>query len=74
MPQPDTTTPSSVISSVVTDIQERAVLGLVKYGVPLDRDDLSRAQWLQHAYEEALDLACYLRRLIDMEAENGKRK
>lgn len=30
----------------------------------LDRTDLTRGDWLNHAYEEALDFANYLKRLI----------
>ncbi len=56
-----------IAAAVASDILARAELGLRKYGVPLSRTDLSRAQWLQHAYEEALDLANYLRVLIEME-------
>jgi len=30
----------------------------------MDRTDLSEQDWLQHAYEEALDLAIYLKKII----------
>jgi hypothetical protein len=30
----------------------------------MDRTDLDEEQWLQHAYEEALDLAIYLKKII----------
>jgi hypothetical protein len=30
----------------------------------MDRTDLSQDEWLQHAYEEALDLALYLKKLL----------
>lgn len=56
-----------IAASVAADIEARAALGLAKYGVTLERTDLSRRDWMQHAYEEALDLACYLKRLIEME-------
>jgi hypothetical protein len=58
-------TQSQVISDVIADIKARAVLGLAKYGVSLDRPDLSTDDWLEHAYQEALDLACYLRVLLN---------
>ena len=38
--------------------------GLMKYGTTVDRTDLTQAQWLQHAYEEALDLAIYLKKVM----------
>ena len=49
---------------VIAEITRRAERGLNKYGVAMERDDLSVAEWLQHAKEEALDLAVYLERLI----------
>lgn len=46
-----------IATSVAADVLGRADIGRAKYGVTLERTDLTRAQWLQHAYEEALDLA-----------------
>ena len=65
--------PASVVAEVASDLHVRAAVGLRKYGVPLEgRTDLARADWLQHAYEEALDMACYLKCLIRLErAKNG---
>jgi hypothetical protein len=65
-PEPPTTA-CPIAAAVAADVLARAEVGLRKYGVSLARPDLSRAQWLQHAYEEALDLAAYLRTLIEME-------
>jgi hypothetical protein len=42
----------------------RAERGLDKYGVTTERTDLDTLQWLQHAQEEAMDLAVYLERLM----------
>ena len=50
---------------VIAEITNRAERGLNKYGVSMERGDLSVAEWLQHAKEEALDLSIYLERLID---------
>ena len=50
-----------------SELQQRRRMGLSKYGVSIDDNQLSRAQWLQHAKEEALDMAEYLQRLIDEE-------
>jgi hypothetical protein len=58
-----------IAAAVAADVLARAAFGLRKYGVSLARPDLSRADWLRHAYEEALDLAAYLRRPIEMEGE-----
>lgn len=40
-------------------------MGLAKYGTTVADNPLSHEQWLRHAYEEALDLAVYLRRALD---------
>jgi hypothetical protein len=53
-----------IVAAVQADLAARSNAGLAKYGVGLDRTDLTRQQWAQHAYEEALDLACYLKRLL----------
>jgi len=33
----------------------------------MERKDLSRLEWLKHAQEEAMDLAVYLQKLIELE-------
>jgi hypothetical protein len=53
------------VEAVREKLRSRAALGLQKYGVTTERDDLSMLQWLIHAQEEALDLAVYLQRLIN---------
>lgn len=55
---------SQVTEQVINDIQQRELKGIETYGTTMDRNDLSQDQWLQHAYEEALDFAIYLRKLI----------
>tara|TARA_R110000737_G_scaffold27419_2_gene46112 strand:+ start:538 stop:810 length:273 start_codon:yes stop_codon:yes gene_type:complete len=52
---------------IITEIKQRRNMGLKKYGVLLKDAPLSRKDLLQHAKEEALDLAEYLQTLIDME-------
>ena len=42
----------------------RRNLGREKYGHSMERDDLSREDWLLHAQEEAMDLCVYLERCI----------
>ena len=50
---------------VKTKIDQRAACGLDKYGVTLDRDDLSVIAWLQHLQDELLDAANYVEVLIE---------
>lgn len=49
---------------VCEDIKKRQQLGVVKYGTTVASNPLTGKEWLQHAYEEALDLAVYLKRTI----------
>jgi len=53
-----------IVESVVSDLRNRSEKGFKKYGTTLERKDLTKKEWLQHAYEEALDLANYLKKLI----------
>lgn len=58
---------SSIEESVISKLRSRADTGMIKYGVTMERTDLSRLDWLIHAQEEAMDLAVYLERLIQDE-------
>lgn len=55
-----------IVELVRGDLERRSALGLVKYGTTLDRAGLPFADWLQHAYEECLDQALYLRAAIEI--------
>ena len=58
-----TTFTDSIVFDVIKEIAERSEAGLAKYGTTMDRTDLIASDWVQHAYEEALDMAIYLKRL-----------
>ena len=61
----------SVVEAVREDLLRRSQVGIKKYGITLERIDLSLKDWLQHAYEETLDSANYLKRaIIELEKEN----
>ena len=60
---------SRIEDEVCEKIQERAQVGLAKYGVSMEDEKLSRLKWLIHAQEEAMDLAVYLQKLIEIEKE-----
>lgn len=62
-------TPSNLLQSVIMDLKVREERGLETYGTTMDRTDLTQKEWLQHAYEEALDLALYLKKLMTIENE-----
>ena len=63
--------PTGTEKEVCRDIAKRQELGLSKYGVSVTDNPLDLKEWLQHAYEETLDKAVYLKRAIE-EMENVK--
>jgi hypothetical protein len=54
----------SIAEAVAADLRARSELGVRKYGVSLGNAPLTQQQTVQHAYEESLDLASYLKRLL----------
>ena len=46
-------------------IAERQMRGMEKYGTTVELNPLSLRDWLQHALEESLDHAIYLKRAIE---------
>ena len=67
---PSFCSPSGIEAAVCNDIAERQQKGIAKYGVTVAENPLELREWLQHAYEETLDKAIYLKRAI-MEMENN---
>lgn len=61
MPKPNVTTP--IWDLVIADMKTRDHVGRQRYGTPLQAHNGRDA--LQDAYEEALDLAVYLRQAIE---------
>lgn len=53
--------------SVIAKIKKRRERGRAKYGVTMERTDLSRLDWLRHAQMELMDGAIYLEKLIQEE-------
>ena len=62
--------PDPIVEAVCEDLMNRSKLGIKKYGTTLKDADLSDKELLQHAYEEALDLANYLKTLITKQNES----
>lgn len=60
----DVITPSGTEAEVCRDIARRQMLGIAKYGTTVAGNPLPLRDWLQHAYEEVLDQAVYLKRAI----------
>lgn len=50
---------------VCDDICRRQKCGILKYGTTVEGNPLELVEWVRHAYEEALDMAIYLRRILE---------
>jgi hypothetical protein len=61
---------SKLLYDIIDDLLFREEKGKAEYGTTMDRTDLREDEWLQHAYEEALDLAIYLKKIIKTRSEN----
>lgn len=57
---------SAIEDKVCEKIKRRAEFGLVKYGVTMERDDLSQKEWLMHFQEELMDAISYCQKIIDI--------
>ena len=55
--------PDSIVASVVASFKQRSEIGIKKYGVTLDRTDLSLLDWVQHTQEDLMDAVLYLEKL-----------
>lgn len=53
----------TIVYKIAHKLRTRSDKGKQTYGTTLDRDDLTTKEWLDHAIEEALDLALYLERI-----------
>ena len=53
----------SVVQSVINKFKQRSEVGIKKYGVTLERTDLSTLNWIEEAQAEAMDFCLYLERL-----------
>jgi hypothetical protein len=54
----------SIVESVVKQFKERSDVGIAKYGVTLDREDLTLIEWLEHTKQEQMDSVLYLEKAI----------
>jgi hypothetical protein len=53
----------TITEAVLDQFRTRAEAGKSKYGVTMDRNDLTTAQWLQHLQEELMDAVVYIEKL-----------
>jgi len=59
-----------IVESVVFKYQSRSDIGIEKYGVSLERDDLTFIDWIKHLQEELMDATLYLEKLNSELREN----
>lgn len=62
---------SEILSQVINDMRRREEKGKAEYGTTLDRKDISNVDWHVYAYEEALDLALYLCKIIKIKNDEN---
>lgn len=68
----DTPTVTGIEARVCLDIAARQSVGIKKYGMTLEGNPAGRVERIRHAYQEALDMALYLRwELEAAEAESS---
>ena len=53
----------TIVDAVIKQFKQRSKVGIDKYGVTLDRNDLSTGEWIEHAIEESMDFILYLRKI-----------
>jgi hypothetical protein len=59
----DTQVKDSVVQSVINKFKQRSEVGIKKYGTTMDREDLTRDEWITHISEELMDALLYLEKL-----------
>jgi len=53
----------SIVTSIIKQFEERSAKGKAKYGVDLDRTDLTLLEWIEHAKQEHMDAILYLEKI-----------
>ena len=60
------------VDAVIRILRSRMQLGLIKYGVTTERDDLDLEDWVKHIQEELLDAAVYAEKIKSLIRELRK--
>lgn len=63
---------SKIEEAVAKKLLDRAEVGKNKYGVTMEREDLSTQEWLVHLQEELMDATVYVEKLIGYVKEASK--
>jgi hypothetical protein len=54
-----------IVNQVVQKFEKRSIIGFLKYGTNLERDDLKFLEWINHLQDELMDASLYLEKLKD---------
>lgn len=71
-PAPAPAQASGVEARVCEDIRQRQLVGIAKYRTTLEDNPAGRVERIRHAYEEALDLAVYLKWELEKAEEEAR--
>jgi len=64
---------SQIEDDVCAKIQARSDKGVAKYGVTMEREDLSITEWLTHLQEEMMDAILYVEKLLQLQPNEEER-
>jgi len=53
----------TIVESVIEQFKQRSEVGINKYGVTLDRKDLTPLEWMNHLQQELMDATLYIEKL-----------
>jgi hypothetical protein len=52
-----------ILNEVIENFKKRSIIGYLKYGVTMDRNDLTYLEWINHLQEELMDATLYLQKI-----------
>ena len=64
----------SIVKSIINQFTTRAEVGETKYGVNMDRDDLSFPEWITHMKQELMDAIIYLEKIEKLYGKKDQAK
>jgi hypothetical protein len=53
----------TIVEKVIENFKKRSIIGYLKYGVTMDRNDLTYLEWVNHLQEELMDACIYLEKI-----------
>ena len=53
----------TIVELVIEQFKQRSEVGINKYGITLDRTDLTPLDWMNHLQQELMDATLYIEKL-----------